>query len=362
MDRAVNVAVADPLQAFLTSVRLRLWARRSQQYLRRFYWQIAALLLVSAGVHHLLMPVPHRVLIVGSIILLAIALSGSLRDRPTLAASAAFADRQFGGHALLATALECRHKKENSDNGVSRIILQQAGEAARSWSPRVASRFRSPPATATVLAIVPLFAGLVLLSLPGKETADKPSAAIDRETSGFAVASLEQSRVSADEIATLRNSPAQEGPLPDSSRRDAQSADASMRLTPRESAGGDPGSEPIPVPEPAGSPAGVAATTAGDNDSAGDARPSVNQPTNELFTRSRFDRRELIELQRTGAIAAAGEKRNATFTAAASPDTGATLGVLPAAAPETQARSASLTAAQAAYARRYLAETGKSND
>jgi len=359
LDRAVNGAPDDPLQALLSAVRVRLWARQSQNHLHRFYWQVAALVLVSAGIHHWLTPVPHLPLLLGSAVLLAIASLRCWRDRPTLEASAAFADREFGGHALLATAVECARQPGTACNDISTIILRQAGDAARAWRPRVASRFRSPPATASVLAIVPLFAGLVLLSLPGKDSGRNISLAIDNGASGSETGSLGQAHAGVDEIALLRSPPGQAGAQADRVSSAANDPDAPLQLTPREATGGSPAADPFTAP--AGATAGVAAAT-GDDDAAGDARPALDLPAGEFPGRNRFDRRELLELQRTGAIVAAGEKRDASFADAAAPGAGAPLDVLAAAAPETRARQASLTAAQAAYARRYLAETGDTND
>jgi len=67
-------------------------------------------------------------------------------------------------------------------------------------------------------------------------------------------------------------------------------------------------------------------------------------------------------LQRTGEIVAAGENRNATFSDIEKPHRKLPLDVLAASAPETRAHWTSLTAAQAAYANRYLNETGNAND
>jgi len=362
LDRSVNVAPDDSLHGFLTAVRLRLWVMQSQTYLHQFYWQVAALVLIAAAIHHWLTPLPWLLLLPGGSSLLAIASLRCWRGRPTLAASAAFADREFGGHALLATAVECSQRPDSAVNDISTIVLRQANDAARSWRPRVASCFRSPPATTAVLAIIPLFAGLVLLSLPGKETGSDISRAIESDTSGTEVGSLEQALAGADEIATLRSSPVQAGPPADSVSSAENSVDAPRQLAPREAAGGNPGADPLSVPAPEYAEAGVAAATSGDDDAAGDARAAVNLPAGEKTDRKRLDRRELIELQRTGAIVAAGEKRDARFADAAAPDTGAPLDVLAAAAPETRARLTSLTAAQAAYARRYLAEPGAAND
>jgi len=356
----VKVAIDDPLQGFLAAVRLRLWARQSQKYLHELYWQFAAFVLVAAAIHHWLAPVSWLLLLLGGGILLAIASLRCLRGRPTLAASAAFADREFGGHALLTTALECRTQPESAVNDISTIVLRQAGEAARSWRPRVASRFRSRPATATVLAIVPLFAGLVLLALPGREAGNDISRANERNSSGIEAGSLEQALAAADEIAVLRSPPGQAGPPADRADSAEIKVDAPRQLTPREASRASSGADPLPAP--AGSAAGVAAATGGDDDAAGDALPAVELPAADMPNRNRLDRRELIELQRTGAIVAAGEKRDANFADAEAPDTGARLDVLAAAAPETRARLASLTAAQAAYARRYLAEPGDAND
>jgi len=362
LDRPVNVVLNDSLQEFLSAVRLRLWVMQSQTYLHHFYWQVAALVLLAAAFHRWLTPLPWLLLLPGGSILLAIASLRCWRGRPTLAASAAFADREFGGHALLATAVECAQQQDLAVNGISTIVLGQANDAARSWRPRVASSFRSPPATTAVLAIIPLFAGLVLLSLPGKETDNDISRALDGDTSGTEVGSLEQALAGANEIATLRSVPVQADPLADSVSSAEKSVDAPLQLVPREAAGGNPGADPLSVPAPEYAAAGVAAATSGDDDAAGDARAAVDLPAEEKPDRNRLDRRELIELQRTGAIVAAGEKRGASFADAAAPDTGAQLDVLAAAAPETRARLTSLTAAQAAYARRYLAEPGDAND
>lgn len=354
----VNASATPVLHAFLTAVRWRLWAMRSQVYARSLLWQIALLLSILAGIHHFMVQVPRSISWLGVMILVLLMLVRCVRNRPTLTASAAAADREFGGRALLMTAVECW--RQSNPNEAAKIVLQQASDAARSWGPGVSTHFRRPRATATTLAIVPLFAGLVLLSLAGKDSDGRLAGADAVGRAGIDSNPLGQSNTDTDEIATLRTPPVA-GDLPDQSEADAgQRVAAITELTPRQATDPDVVTDRIALPDAPGAGAGTAAASADDSGLPGQALANPDLPARDA--QSRFTRRELVELQRTGEIVAAGENRNATFSDIEKPHRKLPLDVLAASAPETRAHWTSLTAAQAAYANRYLNETGNAND
>lgn len=358
----MNTHAPDPLPDFLAAVRRRLWARQVQHHLVRFSWQSGALLVLLATIHQLLTPVSVSVTMAGVTGLFLFTLLRCLQVRPTLAASAAAADREFAGQALMTTALECTREADTAGDEVAKIVLQQASAAARSFAPRVATQFRSPTATLNVLAIVPIFVGTTLLVLSGAEMSGKSSQAIERSAAQIETAALQASGTSADEIAMLRSPTVPAGLPVDDARITSERTVGALQLVANDSPDALAAADPFPLDEAADQSGGVAAPGKDDSDLPGDALPGSELLAGAPSAEAQVLRRELIELKRNGTPLAAGENRNGNFDAAEPAESRPPLDVLAADAPATRSFVTSLTAAQAAYARRYLAGPGISND
>ena len=106
-----------------------------------------------------------------------------------------------------------------------------------------------------------------------------------------------------------------------------------------------------------------AASASGDSeDLPGDALPGSRASTRAAMSPAQFRSREIIELQRTGDVVAAGESQRKTFRDTGKRIPNSQIEVLPVAAPADNLHRAMLSPAQAAYASRYLAEIGEANE
>ena len=109
MDNAVNAVAPETheIRSFLSAVRWRLWAGKAVEVGRSALWQVGILLLTLDVIHHLFVAVPGSLILLGIAFAVLLMLTRVLLSRPAVAISAAEADRQFGGHALMTTAVEC---------------------------------------------------------------------------------------------------------------------------------------------------------------------------------------------------------------------------------------------------------------
>ena len=358
----VDTPETEALHSFLSAVRRRLWAVQSLECGRAMLWHIGLLLLILAGVHHLIVPVANSITLIGVVILMLLMLTRVLLRRPTVATSAAQADRAFNGHALMTTAVECFPNADVAGSNAAKIVLQQACDAARSWSPKVSKLFIPPHAVATALAIIPLFAGSVLLSLPGAKTSGDFAETTEADAAVTTGIQEAQSLVDTDDVATLRRVLADEELQHEESAVNERRDDTVKNLTPHQNAADAVASDVSELPEHGDLGAGVAGTSTDDNDLPGDAQSRTNQAAETAPIPVEFQGRETIEFERTGSIVTAGANQNATYSDTESSKSVLAVNVLAAAAPETRAQWTSLTRAQSAYARRYLAESGKAND
>ncbi len=353
--------------SFLSVVRWRLWAGKAVEYGRSALWQVGILLLTLAVVHHLFVTVPGSLILLGIAIAVLIMLTRVLLSRPAMATCAAEADRQFGGHALMTTAVECLQQRAGAGNDASRIVLQQACDAAQSWRSEVSRLTRPAHTVATALAIVPLFAAAVLLSLPGAELSDDVAETMKKNVPGVTGKQDNRTRADKDDIATLRGALDDE----DSLRKASAANDQPVNERPANAAGNLIASRNLSVEvgtdQPTFAPqidprAGVAGQSSDDSDLPGDASARSQQVAQDAATPIQFRGREEIMIQRSGVAVSAGAGRIASYSDTESPKYNSPLSVLPAAAPDTRAQWTVLTPAQAAYARLYLAEPGKAND
>jgi len=364
MDSAVNAVTPETheIRSFLSAVRWRLWAGNAVEYGRSALWQVGILLLTLAVIHHLFVAVPGSLILLGIAIATLLMLTRVLLSRPAVTTCAAEADRQFSGHALMTTAVECLEQPAGAGNIASRIVLQQACDAAQSWKSEVSRLIRPAHAVATALAIIPIFAAAVLLSLPGAELSDDVAETMKKDVPGVTGKLDDRTRADKDDIATLRSALDLEDSLLKASAADKQPVSASGNLTPTrnlpvEVETDQPTSRPQINPS-----ASVAGQSSDDSDLPGDASARSQPVAQDAATPIQFRGREEIMIQRSGVAVSAGAARIANYSDTESPKHNSPLSVLPAAAPDTRAQWTILTPAQAAYARLYLAEPGKTND
>jgi hypothetical protein len=107
---------------------------------------------------------------------------------------------------------------------------------------------------------------------------------------------------------------------------------------------------------------GAASASGNSDDLPGDSLPGARTLTRDTPSAAQFLGRENIELQRTGDVVAAGEGQRRTFQETGTRIPTSRIEVLPVAAPATRWHRSMLSPAQSAYASRYLAETGETNE
>jgi hypothetical protein len=160
---------ASTIHSFIAAAQRRLWATEAVRHGYSLLWQAGVLLLILAGVHLLSSSLPASAPIIGVALLALLALIRIVLHRPAASDSAAWADREFDGKALMTTALECLQRPADAEDFASAIVLQQAREAAVQWRPKVSKLFRTPKSGTGVLAMIPVFIAVMLLSLPGAD-------------------------------------------------------------------------------------------------------------------------------------------------------------------------------------------------
>ena len=357
----VEAPEASLIHSFLAAARRRLWAARALECGRDMLWQIGFLFLILSGIHLWSTSISISLLLFGVASLALLTLLRILLNRPTMAASAARADREFNGRALMTTALECLQEPVDTNDTAPGMVLEQARAAAVCWRPDISRLFKPPQAGTSALTMIPIFVAAVLLSFPGAEV-DNDAAENVVQATGVAGGRNESSIADAGDVATIRRALADENLFDEKPTVDEQRDNESTNLTPYRGAGSDVVTRQLVLPEQSAAGKGVAGTSGESNELPGNALPNSRPATGDATASVQFQSREMIELQRTGAVVAAGEGRSATFGNTITPISTSPIEVLPALPPSNNSRRATLTSTQAAHASRYLAETGKAND
>lgn len=348
------------LHAFLSAVRSRLWANQALQVGHRLLWQIGLLILVVAVIDYFIVAVPGLLTLAGVVILVAAALLQGILGRPTLRATAAQTDREFGGHALMTTAVECLQHPAATRSAASTVVLQQAGDAAQSWAPEVSKTFVPPQVTKAALAIIPIFAAVVLLSIPDTEVGEEIVAIGARTLAGNAKSDDGRTRADIDNLKTLRDALDNEKQSPDGrAALTTHENESNGALAPRDSAS-HASEDPALLPPPSSPGRSLATQPSDDGVLPSDAAARATARAQDTAAPMQFRGREVIDIQGSGDGGAAGAGRNTAYDDTASATQTPAPNVLPAAAPATRTQWTMLTPAQAAYARRYLEKTGNS--
>jgi hypothetical protein len=143
---------ASTIHSFIAAAQRRLWAAEAVRHGYSLLWQAGVLLLILAGIHLLSASLPASAPIIGVALLALLTLIRIVLHRPAASESAARADEEFDGKALMATALECLQRPVNAEDFAPAIVLRQAREAAVQWRPKVSKLFRTPKSGTGVLA------------------------------------------------------------------------------------------------------------------------------------------------------------------------------------------------------------------
>jgi hypothetical protein len=318
--------------------------------------------MLLAGVHLLLVSLPISVALIGVSVVMLLTLIRVLLSRPTVAECAAQVDREFDGRALMTTAVECLHERTDANDTAAAVVLQQARDAVLQWRPDIARLFRTKQARTGALTIIPIFVAFVLLSLPGAETdSDDPNS--EEQAAASVIGDREEGTdADVDDVARIRSALVDDHLLEEQLAADDGPVNESTNLTPYRGTAEDVATaEPMQAGQ-SNAGVGAAGTTNDGNEMPGDALASSRPETNDAATAVQFLRQERFELQRTGPATAAGEGQDEMFMNSDKTTSDSPIEVLPAIPPASGPHNATLSPAQAAYARRYLAETGRAND
>jgi hypothetical protein len=341
---------------FLAYVRGRLWFNQWLDGARISVWSASLLLVMLAAVHTWLVPVPAWLLMLAPLSVAVLAIANGLRSRPSLLEAATRADRQFSGHAVMTTALECLPPARLADSQAAGIVLKQADQAAREWHPDVQRKFARPQQTANTAVLVPLFVALMLLSRPGAESLVETAVVPAPEPQQGTQIEDQYTEAELGDIA-IQDVDAVAG---DSDERQAEDNtqvpgdDAVIRS--------DNVSEtPVEIDRDRLS-AGTASVDGDSGDLAGDALPNTTPLADDRIRSGTIEQGQNIAIERTGPALATADANGLPYGDARLPTMSFVADALPAAPPESGPAGATLTRAQAEYAARYLNATGGSND
>ena len=362
MDYGVTMHNTDSLMLdkFLHAVRRHIWSTDLLNAARRSIWSASFLLLALAAVHILIAPISIGWILLCVITPALVILTPALLRRPTLTACATRADKAFRGHALMTTAVECLHKTTAASGFAKRTVLLQAEDAARSWYPGVAKQFPQRPAVATVLATIPLFVALVVLSSPGAEEKIALVAEVTKDTP--LVPGDDAKGIERNDVATLRRIIADETFADERPTDDQERPAPSKTFAPSQENAASTGTELSAMPDPIDQAASVAGLSEDDSGLPGDSAAASTPSGRTFLSATQFEDREIIELQRSGSNISAGAAIVATYSSSKHPALNYPNVIRAAAAPDTLQQWTNLSRAQAAHARLYLDKSGKTDD
>jgi hypothetical protein len=337
---------------FLAYVRRRLWINQWLDDARIALWSASLLLMMLAAVHTWLVPVPAWLLMLVPLSVAVLAIVSGLRSRPCLLEAATRADRQFSGHAVMTTALECLPPARLADSQAAGVVLKQADQAARKWRPDVERKFARPQRTANTAVLVPLFVALMLLSRPGTESFVETAVVPAPEPRQGTRIEDQYTKAERGDIAIQDV----DDVTADNGERQAED----NALVPGDEAviRSDNVSEtPVEIDRDRLS-AGTASADGDSGDLAGDALPNRTPSADDRIRSGTIEQGQNIAIERTGPALATADANGLPYGDARLPTMSFVADALPAAGPA----GATLTRAQAEYAARYRNVTGDTND
>ncbi|MEJ2602690.1 MAG: hypothetical protein P8172_05285 [Gammaproteobacteria bacterium] len=351
----------DPIGRLITATQRGLWQAAVRRRVPSAAW-LAALALAGSGLVALLSdvrPPPLLVVGVGTALFLAGLLPG-LVARPGAREAALYLDRHFASHELLTSALEVAGAGTQSP--ATDTLLLRARQAARDWYAGRDYRVAQPGVTQAVLALIPAFVGVLLLQYVavGQRTgADAATAGAGRNTDTVPIRGADAQETALRQLRRSLKPTAGDGTEADTDELRAR--EIADRVVPGEPvvAGrpDGPRQEIAAPPDPTG---GLATGTGGaDGIEAGMARPGDADTMSDDGSGEAVGRGQAVA--REGAARATGAAANDGYAAGRTPGL-APARVRPAAAPPATGAWSTMSAAQAAYARRYLEDAGAQDD
>jgi hypothetical protein len=327
----------------------RLWLLKFIACLHTGLWIVATALLVLGGIHVGLKAVGSTVLLLVIAVVSAWVLLQTMVRRPTQSSAAVEVDRLFTAQALIVTAVECQQLAPEKRSSASRIVIEQANHSAQAWNDRLRETIRSDPRSAARIALIPLFAATLLLAQPGVNV--EKDARIQSQTTANQSEGLDTNSEaeSVDTVAQLRRELADEKTgqaLAPAVGDDDVDADDQTQI-----------SDEMP---PENARLGMAATDRQSGGDAGDGKSSSS--TIESQAGTQIDKINKFGVLRTGQATAAATAGDRQYANAARSAEFSGVRPLPAAAPESGHDKSTLSAAEAAYAARYLRAIGENNE
>lgn len=153
----------NPTLAFIAAVRRRLWLEDALQRLLYALGAVSGAMLVLAAVNAWWLPLPSPVLPIAMVLAAASVLLPLAWSPPSLEDGAARADSIFHGRSLMATALEVHRAVAPDRSPAARAVLKKAADCAVAWRPKITRVWRAPAAGGFVIAAIPAFVALLLL-------------------------------------------------------------------------------------------------------------------------------------------------------------------------------------------------------
>jgi hypothetical protein len=348
----------DALSQFVDAATRRLWQLEFLDCLQLGLWIGASVLLVLGVVHVGLTAISPTVslFVIAAVVAWMLIRTVSRKPEPTYAAVEI--DRLFAAEALVATAVECLRQPSKSRSPASRVVIERANHAAHRWSNRLPETLLPRQRTAARIALAPLFVAALLLAQPGANVVDTTTLRVQTADSQFQRPAPQSDAGNLDTIAQLRRE------LADDKTSDAiaqlASAERLKDAAQNDGVEAEDGSQPTDESPPTNSSARAAATDNASGDDAGDGNSS--EPSSEVQAIVQFDQTTPFAVPRTGQANAAATASDRQYGNTAIFSEYSSVRPLPAAPPESARDQSTLSAAEAAYAARYLSATGENNE
>lgn len=155
--------------AFIAAVKRRLWLEDALQRLHYALGAVSGAMLVLAAVNAWWLSLPPPVLPIAMVLAATAVLLPLAWSLPSLEDGAARADRIFHGRSLMTTALEVHRVAAQDRSPAAHAVLKEAADRAAALRPNIARTWRAPAAGGFVLAAIPAFVALLLLESATRE-------------------------------------------------------------------------------------------------------------------------------------------------------------------------------------------------
>lgn len=344
---------------FLSAVRRRLWLNSLLRQTRLAVWAssgtflLLAMLRFARGGPDLSFALVTAT-VVGLIVLLPV-----VGARASLAECALRSDRVFGGHSLVTTAHELR--QVTSPGPTEEIVLERARVATTDWRQRLDTLWKIPDGVSYLPAVIPVFVAALIFELPPKQ--ESPMATSDGQSS-ISESPAGQTDIfnSGSDLPELRETIARTAMEGRGSSQQDAAAPEDTSPAPVDAEPG-PGAERLEAIESDTTSGGFAGINNGDGRSPGDARRRAGEPeSRQDDSGPLFSEQIDIAFARHGATRAGRNDSGDEFDSDSQGSPMSNLKIVPAPASPASSAWTTLTAAELAYARKYLDAAGLSNE